>query len=97
LRRGGDRRTARVVSRPGGVSGGARRSLLRSATAHRSREVFGMFRGAYTALVTPMRDGRVDDAALERLVDAQIEGGIHGLVPCGTTGESPALSHAEHV
>lgn len=56
-----------------------------------------MFRGAYTALVTPMRDGRVDDAALERLVDAQIEGGIHGLVPCGTTGESPALSHAEHV
>jgi 4-hydroxy-tetrahydrodipicolinate synthase len=56
-----------------------------------------MFRGAYTALVTPMRDGRVDDAALERLVDAQIEGGIHGLVPCGTTGESYALSHAEHV
>lgn len=56
-----------------------------------------MFRGAYTALVTPMRDGRVDDAALERLVEDQIAGGIHGLVPCGTTGESPVLSHAEHV
>jgi 4-hydroxy-tetrahydrodipicolinate synthase len=56
-----------------------------------------MFRGALTALVTPMREGRVDDAALERLVDDQIEAGIHGLVPCGTTGESPALSHAEHV
>ena len=56
-----------------------------------------MFRGALTALVTPMRGGRVDDAALERLVDEQIEAGIHGLVPCGTTGESPVLSHAEHV
>src|SRR5687767_5382377 len=56
-----------------------------------------MFRGAFTALVTPMRDGRVDDAALQRLVEDQIAGGIHGLVPCGTTGESPTLSHAEHV
>lgn len=56
-----------------------------------------MFRGALTALVTPMREGRVDDAALERLVNEQIEAGIHGLVPCGTTGESPVLSHAEHI
>jgi 4-hydroxy-tetrahydrodipicolinate synthase len=56
-----------------------------------------MFRGAYTALVTPFRDGRVDDDALSRLVEEQIEAGIDGLVPCGTTGESPALSHAEHV
>jgi 4-hydroxy-tetrahydrodipicolinate synthase len=56
-----------------------------------------MFRGAYTALVTPFRDGHVDDAALVRLVEAQIAGGIHGLVPCGTTGESPCLSYAEHI
>jgi len=56
-----------------------------------------MFRGAFTALVTPFRDGRVDDAALVRLVDAQIAGGINGLVPCGTTGESPCLSYAEHI
>jgi 4-hydroxy-tetrahydrodipicolinate synthase len=56
-----------------------------------------MFRGAFTALVTPFRDGRVDDDALSRLVEEQIEAGIDGLVPCGTTGESPALSHAEHV
>jgi 4-hydroxy-tetrahydrodipicolinate synthase len=56
-----------------------------------------MFRGAYTALVTPMRDGRVDREALERLVEEQIAGGINGLVPCGTTGESPSLSHAEHI
>ncbi len=56
-----------------------------------------MFQGAYTALVTPMKKGRVDDEALTRLVETQIEGGIDGLVPCGTTGESATLSHAEHV
>ncbi len=56
-----------------------------------------MFRGAYTALVTPFKDGHVDDDALVRLVEAQIQGGIHGLVPCGTTGESPCLSYAEHI
>jgi 4-hydroxy-tetrahydrodipicolinate synthase len=56
-----------------------------------------MFRGAFTALVTPFRDGRVDDAALVRLVEDQIAGGINGLVPCGTTGESPCLSYAEHI
>lgn len=56
-----------------------------------------MFRGAFTALVTPFREGRPDLAALEALVDSQIKGKIHGLVPCGTTGESPTLSHAEHL
>jgi 4-hydroxy-tetrahydrodipicolinate synthase len=50
-----------------------------------------------SALVTPFRDGRLDEAALERIVEEQIAGGIHGLVPCGTTGESPVLSHAEHI
>jgi 4-hydroxy-tetrahydrodipicolinate synthase len=56
------------------------------------------FRGVFTALVTPMgRDGRVDDEALTRLVEAQIAAGIHGLVPCGTTGEAATLSHAEHI
>lgn len=53
--------------------------------------------GAYTALVTPMRGDGIDVAALERLVEDQIAGGIDGLVPCGTTGESPTLSHAEHL
>jgi 4-hydroxy-tetrahydrodipicolinate synthase len=55
--------------------------------------------GTYTALVTPFRDepGQpVDWAALDALVDAQIAGGVTGLVPCGTTGESPTLSHEEH-
>lgn len=55
------------------------------------------FSGAYTALVTPMTDGRVDDDALTQLVEAQIDGGIDGLVPCGTTGEASTLSHAEHI
>jgi 4-hydroxy-tetrahydrodipicolinate synthase len=50
-----------------------------------------------TALVTPMRDGRVDDAALDALVEAQIAGGIDALVPCGTTGEAATLTTEEHI
>ena len=49
-----------------------------------------------TALVTPFKDGKVDEAAFAALVDWQIAEGSHGLVPVGTTGESPTLSHAEH-
>jgi 4-hydroxy-tetrahydrodipicolinate synthase len=55
--------------------------------------------GTYTALVTPFRDepGQpIDWAALDALVDAQVAGGVAGIVPCGTTGESPTLSHEEH-
>jgi 4-hydroxy-tetrahydrodipicolinate synthase len=55
-----------------------------------------MFRGSIPALVTPFRDGRVDEKALAELVDWQIAEGSHGLVPVGTTGESPTLSHEEH-
>jgi 4-hydroxy-tetrahydrodipicolinate synthase len=55
-----------------------------------------MFRGAITALITPFKNGALDEAALQSLVDWQITEGIHGLVPVGTTGESPTLSHAEH-
>lgn len=54
-------------------------------------------RGCLTALITPFdEDDRIDEAVLERLVERQITAGIHGLVPCGTTGESPTLSHDEH-
>ena len=56
-----------------------------------------MFRGAYTALVTPLRDDRIDEPALVALVNQQISAGIHGLVPCGTTGEASTLSTAEHL
>ncbi len=52
--------------------------------------------GSMVALVTPFKDGEVDWDALARLVDEQLEGGTQGLVPCGTTGESPTLSHEEH-
>ena len=56
-----------------------------------------MFRGSLTALVTPFRpDGSLDEAAFRKLVAWQIEQGTKGLVPVGTTGESPTLSHAEH-
>ncbi len=54
-------------------------------------------RGAHTALVTPFKNGNVDVEALRALVERQIEGGISGLVPCGTTGESVALSAEEHL
>src|SRR3954469_19479434 len=54
--------------------------------------------GAFTAIVTPFKsDHSVDDAALDKLVDAQLKGGISGIVPCGTTGESPTLDDEEHI
>jgi len=56
-----------------------------------------MFTGTYTAIVTPFRNGRVDEAALERLVKLQIKGGVEGIVPVGTTGESPTLDYDEHI
>jgi 4-hydroxy-tetrahydrodipicolinate synthase len=54
------------------------------------------FRGSITALVTPFEDGHLDEARFRALVDWQIVNGTHGLVPAGTTGESPTLSHEEH-
>ncbi len=55
-----------------------------------------MFKGSFTALITPFRQGRIDEPAFRRFVEWQISEGTHGLVPVGTTGESPTLSHAEH-
>ncbi len=56
-----------------------------------------MFSGTYTALVTPFRNDQFDDAAFEALIEAQIAAGIDGIVPVGTTGESPTLDHEEHL
>ena len=56
-----------------------------------------MFKGSITALVTPFRDGEVDEGAHRRTIEFQITNGTNGLVPCGTTGESPTLSHEEHI
>ncbi len=55
-----------------------------------------MLKGAITAIVTPFKNGQLDEEAYRELIEFQIKGGIHGIVPCGTTGESPVLSHAEH-
>ena len=55
-----------------------------------------MLKGAITAIVTPFKNGQLDETAYRELIEFQIQGGINGLVPCGTTGESPTLSHAEH-
>jgi 4-hydroxy-tetrahydrodipicolinate synthase len=55
-----------------------------------------VFQGSLVALVTPFRDGKVDEATLKQLVEFQIRGGTDAIVPCGTTGESPTLDHAEH-
>lgn len=56
-----------------------------------------MYSGTYTAIVTPFRDGKVDETALERLVRLQVRGGVDGIVPVGTTGESPTLDYDEHL
>src|SRR5690606_2510405 len=56
----------------------------------------GMFKGSITALITPFRNDSLDEEAFRRFVDWQIAEGTHGLVPVGTTGESPTLSHEEH-
>ena len=55
-----------------------------------------MFQGSFVALITPFRDGAVGEKAFQSLVEWHIQEGTHGLVPCGTTGESPTLSHDEH-
>jgi 4-hydroxy-tetrahydrodipicolinate synthase len=54
------------------------------------------FQGSLVAMVTPFRDGRVDEAKLRELVEFHVRSGTDGIVPCGTTGESPTLSHEEH-
>jgi len=56
-----------------------------------------MFTGTYTAMVTPFKNGRFDGHALERLVKMQIKGGVDGIVPVGTTGESPTVDYEEHI
>ncbi len=56
-----------------------------------------MFTGTYTAIVTPFRKGRIDEAALARLIKLQVRAGVDGIVPVGTTGESPTVDYDEHI
>ncbi len=55
-----------------------------------------MFKGAIVAIVTPFKNGQIDEEALRELIEFQIANGTDGIVPCGTTGESATLSHEEH-
>ena len=56
-----------------------------------------MFTGTYTAIVTPFKSGKIDETALGRLIKCQIRGGVDGIVPVGTTGESPTVDYEEHI
>ena len=56
-----------------------------------------MFTGTYTAIVTPFNAGAIDQPALKKLIDAQVRAGVDGIVPVGTTGESPTVSYEEHI
>jgi len=56
-----------------------------------------MFTGTYTAIVTPFKAGKIDETALERLIRTQIKAGVDGIVPVGTTGESPTVNYEEHI
>ena len=55
-----------------------------------------MFKGVFVAIITPFKNGKIDEEALRGLIDFQITGGVDGIVPCGTTGESATLNHEEH-
>ena len=55
-----------------------------------------MFKGVFVAIITPFKNGKIDEEALRGLIDFQIAGGVDGIVPCGTTGESATLNHEEH-
>src|SRR5207249_5038769 len=56
-----------------------------------------MFTGTYTAIVTPFQNGNIDETALQRLIKIQIKAGVDGIVPVGTTGESPTVTYEEHI
>src|SRR6185369_8106339 len=71
-----------------------RTMMVRAISKRATRQA--MFKGSITALITPFKNGAVDEAAFKKFVDWQIKEGIDGVVPCGTTGESPTLSHDEH-
>jgi 4-hydroxy-tetrahydrodipicolinate synthase len=75
---------------------GGRRGCLKQVVEEFVMAAKTRFRGSFTALVTPFKNGSIDEKAFRDLVDWQIAEGTNGLVPVGTTGESPTLTHAEH-
>ena len=95
-----DKVRAPFRARPAGSmcpdAGGAERVFGRGASWKRDMEKRAKFHGSMPALVTPFKDGEIDEPAYRALIDWQITSGSHGLVPVGTTGESPTLTHDEH-
>jgi 4-hydroxy-tetrahydrodipicolinate synthase len=81
------------------TSQNSRRTLpsIKSVAGSKSPVKRQIFSGCFTALITPLRGDKVDEKSFQTLVDWQVREGISGLVPCGTTGESPTLSHKEHM
>ena len=75
---------------------GAPRAGHAETSGKREMDKRAKFHGSMPALITPFKDGKIDEPAFRALIDWQIASGSHGLVPCGTTGESPTLSHEEH-
>ena len=73
------------------------RDSLSTSRAHCGNHRATMLTGTYTALATPFRDDAFDEGAFQTLIDSQLEAGVDGIVPVGTTGESPTLDHAEHM
>ena len=81
-----------------GESRGAKNTRQKGGFAQISPSIcYKMFTGTYTAIVTPFKNGVLDEAALERLIKLQIKGGVDGIVPVGTTGESPTVDYDEHI
>src|ERR1700753_2517404 len=78
------------------MPGAARQKCDRSQTKRRKMSIRDRIKGSITALITPFKDGKVDEAAFRALISWQIAEGTQGLFPCCTTGESPTLSHDEH-
>src|SRR6516164_5306959 len=79
-----------------GLDVGPERTAAQTTSEDRVMTARTSFRGSFTALVTPFGNGALDEKAFRGLVDWQIGEGTNGLVPVGTTGESPTLSHEEH-
>jgi hypothetical protein len=71
-------------------------SAITSFAIQRLNPLMSIFKGVFTALITPFKDGKIDDEAYQALIERQIENGVSGIIPVGTTGESATVDDTEH-